>query len=230
LRHDGFAVAEADSVARLAGATLPQLSALAPEWNDMPIDPYLKDGGHYRHRRHASFMLRDGDLTCVAYRPHFQPTAYNALHGGMVRWFAPMRAALTGAPLWRGLVCGAAAICSALDGPGPWHVEAHQFRIDTSEGIGRPTPEGAHRDGVDFVALFLIARESIRGGESRVFAADTPHGLRFTLSEPWSMLLLDDRRVIHETTPLQPLRRDACAAGHRDTLVLTFRRAGFQEP
>jgi hypothetical protein len=27
-------------------------------------------------------------------------------------------------------------------------IEAHQFRIDTAEGIGRPTPEGAHRDGV----------------------------------------------------------------------------------
>ncbi len=35
-----------------------------------------------------------------------------------------------------------------------WFVEVHQFRIDTTDGIGRPTTEGAHRDGVDFVAVF----------------------------------------------------------------------------
>jgi hypothetical protein len=52
--------------------------------------------------------------------------------------------------------------------------------------------------------------------------------MRFTLSEPWSVLLLDDERVIHETTPIQPA--DAQDPGHRDTLVLTFRRDGFQGP
>jgi len=47
------------------------------------------------------------------------------------------------------------------------------------------------------------------------------------------MLLMDDARVIHETTPLQS--EDAGAAsgselGGRDTLVLTYRARGFQEP
>ncbi|MFN3311714.1 MAG: 2OG-Fe dioxygenase family protein, partial [Thermomonas sp.] len=68
------------------------------------------------------------------------------------------------------------------------------------------------------------ARQAIRGGETRVFAADGPDGQRFTLAEPWSLLLLDDARVIHESTPIQP---EAAAGGHRDTLVLTFRAAGF---
>jgi hypothetical protein len=44
------------------------------------------------------------------------------------------------------------------------------------------------------------------------------------LTEPWSVLLLDDERVIHESTPIQPLD----GAGHRDTLVLTYRAGGFQ--
>ena len=29
-----------------------------------------------------------------------------------------------------------------------------------------------------------------------------PQGMRFTLTQPWSALLLDDERVIHETTPI----------------------------
>jgi nucleotide-binding universal stress UspA family protein len=57
-----------------------------------------------------------------------------------------------------------------------------------------------------------------------VFQADGPAGQRFTLTEPWSLLLLDDARVVHETTPIQPVG----AAGHRDTLVLTARAGGFQ--
>jgi hypothetical protein len=111
-----------------------------------------------------------------------------------------------------------------LKGARPWFVEAHQFRIDTEGGIGRPTPEGAHRDGVDLVAVFLVARDNIKGGETRVFEAEGPSGQRFTLTEPWSLLLLDDERVIHETTPIQPVD------GHwyRDTLVLTYRAGAFQ--
>jgi hypothetical protein len=105
-------------------------------------------------------------------------------------------------------------------------VEAHQFRIDTAHGIGRPTPEGAHRDGVDFVAVILVSRNGVRGGETRVFEAAGVRGIRFTLTEPWTALLLDDTRVIHETTPIQPVD----ARGWRDTLVLTYRRGGFQAP
>jgi len=79
---------------------------------------------------------------------------------------------------------------------------------------------------VDLVAVFMLGRHGIKGGESRVFDANGPSGQRFTLSEPWSLLLLDDARVIHETTPIQPLASDAL--GWRDTLVLTYRSAGFQ--
>ena len=77
------------------------------------------------------------------------------------------------------------------------------------------------------MAVFLVARHAIRGGETRVFDADGPDGQRFTLDRPWSLLLLDDTRVIHESTPIQPLSADA-GGGHRDTLVLTFRAGGFQ--
>ena len=110
--------------------------------------------------------------------------------------------------------------------PQRWYVEAHPFRIDTTDGIGRPTPEGAHRDGVDLVAVMLVARVGVKGGETRVFDAEGPSGLRFTMSEPWTLLLLDDARVIHETTPIQPI--EPGGGGHRDTLVLTYRAGSFQ--
>jgi hypothetical protein len=77
---------------------------------------------------------------------------------------------------------------------------------------------------VDLVAVFLVAREGVKGGETRVFEASGPGGQRFTLSAPWSLMLLDDARMIHETTPIQP----ALPGGYRDTLVVTSRRGSFQ--
>ena len=74
------------------------------------------------------------------------------------------------------------------------------------------------------VAVFLVGRKNVKGGETRVFEASGPQGQRFTLTEPWSVMLLDDARMIHETTPIQPEQ----PGGVRDTLVLTYRRQGFQ--
>ena len=146
----------------------------------------------------------------------------------MERWFEPMRPQTLAAPAWNGVLRALARVCDAVfaaPAQAQWFVEAHQFRIDTVDGIGRPTPEGAHRDGVDLVAVFLIEREGVKGGETRVFEAAAPAGERFTLTAPWSLLLLDDARMVHETTPIQP----AAPGGHRDTLVITYRRGGFQD-
>jgi hypothetical protein len=210
------------------GLTLNQLRAIQPFWNDLPPDLHLKDGGHYRYRRHGSWVLTPDSLTQVPHRPHWQSVDYNALHGGIERWFEPMDANLCTLPGWQALLKRLAVAADALRGPQAWFAEAHPFRIDTAQGIGRPTPEGAHRDGVDLVAVMLVERVGIKGGETRVFDAHGPHGQRFTLTEPWSLLLLDDARVIHEATPIQPL--DGESPGHRDTLVVTLRAEAFQDP
>jgi hypothetical protein len=161
----------------------------------------------------------------VPHRAHWQSLDYNALHGGIERWFEPITQALANDLRWQAVIKNTAGLFSSLKPVITWFIEAHQFRIDTSDGIGRPTPEGAHRDGVDFVAVFLIDRHNIKGGETRIFEVNTSAGLRFTLTEPWSVLLMNDERMIHETTPIQPTKPH----GYRDTLVLTFRSNGFQE-
>lgn len=224
LRTDCYAVLGPSGVCELSRASLVELEALTPSWNDLPLDPYLKDGGRYRRRRHSCFVVEGSKVTQTPHRAHWQPPEYNALHGGMNRLFEPIAPATVDRPIWPRLLQTLGEVCSKVAGERPWYVEAHQFRIDTTGGIGRPTPEGAHRDGVDFVALFLVERINVKGGESRIFEAAGSKGLRFTLTEPWTLLLLDDKRVIHESTPILPVGE----GGHRDTLVLTFRAGGFQ--
>jgi len=227
LQRAGEAVLAPSSLSVL-GVTAEALETLRPCWDDLPPDGYLRDGGRYRFRRHGCLVADGNKLTVAPHRAHWQPVDYNALHGGIQRWYVPLAQEMVDSPAWTALLLGLAGVASAMKGVQPWFIEAHPFRIDTSDGIGRPTPEGAHRDGVDFVAVLLVSRHNIKGGESRVFEAEGPAGQRFTMTEPWTLLLLDDERVIHETTPIQPLV--AGERGWRDTLVLTLRSQGFQGP
>ena len=234
LASAGYAVLDAASLQALTGVDAQDEARWQPLWGDLPPDAHLRDGGRYRYRRHGCFVVEGGRVEPVPHRAHWQPVEYNALHGGIERWFDPLPASLQADPAWHRLLGGLAATADALragegEEPQRWFVEAHPFRIDCTGGIGRPTPEGAHRDGVDLVVVVLVARTGIKGGETRVFDARGPQGLRFTLAEPWSALLLDDERVIHESTPIQP-DGEPDAPAHRDTLVLTFRRGGFQGP
>jgi hypothetical protein len=228
LRERGQAVLDAAGLHALIGVAPGAFDAWRGFWDHLPPDAHLRDGGRYRQRRHGAFVVEGGRVSQAPHRAHWQPVEYNALHGGIERWFEPIEPALVADPLWTRLLAMLAERASALRGARTWYVEAHPFRIDTAGGIGRPTPEGAHRDGVDLVAVILVSREGVKGGETRVFDADGPAGQRFTLAEPWSALLLDDARVIHETTPIQPL--DPVRGGHRDTLVITLRAGAFQGP
>ncbi|MES2955311.1 MAG: 2OG-Fe dioxygenase family protein [Pseudomonadota bacterium] len=230
LSQDGLRLlSPADLAEALPQGWMQGWTALAPSWDDLPPDAHLKDGGHYRKRRHSCFIqdLAGSALVQTPHRAHWQPTDYNALHGGFERWFEPVAPAVAAAVAWTTLLADLGRLFAQVRPVAHWFIEAHQFRIDTAGGVGRPTPEGAHRDGVDFVVVMLVARHGVKGGETRVFDANGPQGLRFVMQEPLTTLLLDDARVIHETTPILPLQAGA-VDGHRDTLVLTYRAGGFQ--
>ncbi|RCS59763.1 2OG-Fe dioxygenase family protein [Parvibium lacunae] len=219
--------------------TAPQFASLQDTWQRLPQDRYLKDGGSYRARRHDSLIQEVGQTTptrlqLMPYRPHWQPTTYNALHGGIRRWFEPLEAHLWHPPSllsalieWLGHLFEQVRAAQGQEVE-RWFIEAHQFRIDASTGMGKPTPEGAHRDGVDFVALLLLARDNVEGGLTRIYDQAGQCLQATTLSHPGTLMLLDDTRVVHETSPITPAQSTLPA--YRDTLVLTYRAGGFQEP
>lgn len=232
LRTQGLAMLAPQALAaqlQLPSHWCAEFVELRGAWDRLPPDAHLRDGGRYRRRRHSCYVhdLAGGHLQQVPHRAHWQPTDYNALHGGIERWFEPLEPDMAQAPAWQDLLLALGRLFARVRPTERWFIEAHPFRIDTEGGVGRPTPEGAHRDGVDFVVVMLIGRQGVKGGESRVFEADGPQGLRFLMTEPLTTVLLDDARVIHETTPIQP---QGPGLGHRDTLVLTYRAGGFQAP
>lgn len=211
--------------ARAALADCSDWTAFAASWNGMPLDGYMADGGRYRRRRYAVYRLAaDGTAERQPHQPHWQDLSYNALNGGVARWFEPVADAVGNGATMRSVLQLAAGLFGRVaGGAADWHAEVHQFRIEAGEGMaGKPTPEGSHRDGVDYVLVMLVARHNIAEGTTTVASADGRPLGAFTLTTPFDMALVDDRRVYHGVTAVTPL--DPSAPAYRDVLVVTLRR------
>jgi hypothetical protein len=228
LHQQGFVHAQASEMAALLQARgLQDWEGFAASWNDLGPDTYMADGGRYRRRRHAAFSVSAAGIRRKPNQPHYQSRDYNALNGGIARWFEPVLPAIGTHPAMTAALQTGFAIfntCTRPDArPASWHVEVHQFRIETRVGEnGKPTPEGLHRDGVDWVMVMLVRRQNVASGETSIHDLQKTLLGSFTLTEPMEAALVDDDRVYHGVTPVAPI--DPGAPAYRDVLVVTFRR------
>jgi hypothetical protein len=229
LREAGFAWVSANEMrAMLPPASLRDWAAFANSWNDLGVDAFMADNGRYRRRRFGAFDVSAGAIARKPHQPHYQSRDYNPLNGGIERWFEPITPKIGEHETLRAILKLCFSLFQQLTPqdlrPPSWHVECHQFRIEARVGeAGRPTPEGLHRDGVDWVLVMLVARENIAEGVTSIH--DTARKLlgRFTLTAPLDAAFVDDSRVYHGVTPVVPL--DPALPAYRDVLVVTFRRA-----
>jgi hypothetical protein len=224
---DGFAWVPAAEMRPLLGPedALPDWEKFASSWNDLPLDAHLPDGHRYRRRRHATLSARAGEheFRLEPHRPHYQSLDYNPLVGGIERWFEPIRPEVIAGPTFHRVLGFCLQLFGGLSPGADWHIECHQFRIEARPGaVGLPTPEGVHRDGVDYVLVLLVNRTNIESGTTTVHGPDGRTLGSFTLSAPLDAALVDDARVQHGVTAVHPI--DPRRGAYRDVLVVTFRR------
>jgi hypothetical protein len=228
IRQAGFACVSADQLrAQLPAAALHEWPSFAASWNDLGVDAYMADNGRYRRRRFSVFTASVHGIARKPNQPHYQSRDYNALNGGIERWFQPFLDSTAEHVTLRAILelCFSTfqSLTPLASRPASWHVECHQFRIEARVGEeGRPTPEGLHRDGVDWVLVMLVARENIAEGVTSVHDVTRKLVGRFTLTEPLDSAFVDDSRVFHGVTPVVPL--DPAKSAYRDVLVVTLRR------
>ena len=224
IRDDGFCFVPSATATSLLGVPLTDRDWFAASWNDMPLDTYMADGGRYRRRRHATLSVAPFATAAKleAKQPHYQSLDYNTLNGGIARHYEAIAEEIV-----RGsTLCSLLALCVNVFGrlsPGRnWHVEVHQFRIEAFAGKnGQPTPEGVHRDGVDYVMVMMVRRHNIAEGKTTIHSPGLQPLASFTLTNPLDMTLVDDNRCLHGVTPVVPL--DPSQPAYRDVLVVTFR-------
>ena len=228
----GFAFVEGAAMRAILGpfGSLTDWAAYAESWDHLELDTYMADGGRYRRRRHATFAApASGVITRKPHQPHYQSLDYNPLHGGVERWFEPIDQRFgAGSSLWTILECCRSTFGSLAPDVNEWHVEVHQFRIEARPSeVGRPTPEGMHRDGVDYVLVLLVDRQNIASGVTTIHAAGGQMLGQFTLTTPFDAAIVDDQRVAHGVTPVEPI--DPNKPAHRDVLVVTFKEVSTQK-
>lgn len=199
-------------------------TAFRNSWSELVKDEYMGDKGSYRYRRYAVFSAeREGQLELLDEQRHYQTRFYNTLNGGVFREYPCFQEATLDNTVFQSLLNTArASVIEAKPQVEQWRFEAHQFRILANEAEkGKPVPEGIHRDGVDYVFIFLIDRENVRGGVSRVYKPDGHLMAEMKLKTPLDFMVVNDHAVYHYVTPVHPRNSDQPA--HRDVLVITVR-------
>jgi hypothetical protein len=200
-------------------------SDFANSWNNMPLDEHMADGGRYRRRRYAvlNTTSRDSEIVLAPHQPHYQSLNYNALNGGIARDFEAIQTSTIQSNSMQSVLKFCQTVFSELMPNTPWHIECHQFRIEANdEAFGKPTPEGIHRDGVDFVLVMMVKRQNISSGTTTMHDLEHKNLDSFTLTEPLDVAIVNDHRCMHGVTPIVPL--DPTQPAYRDVLVVTFKK------
>src|SRR5215472_3760186 len=188
-----------------------ELEPFRAEWESLPPDEELVDGGHYRFRRYGRLRVTPGaggTLDMVALPPaSFQQDARDVpLYGGRRRTFAPIPDEVLLHPVMRGLVAWDLAVVRPLAPEvGDWEIGLHMVRIVADpSAAGLPTPEGRHRDGHRFVGMHLLRRENCRGGHSLLYTngGELPD-VELTLLSPLDTLIVNDSALEHEVTRIE---------------------------
>jgi hypothetical protein len=175
-RRDFTVIAGHDLFSVLDPSTADAWPGFAQSWNTLGDDLHMADGGRYRRRRHGVFSVARDQVSRRPHQPHFQQVTHNRLNGGVDRWFDAIDEAVGASPPFLALLRLGDDIfrrAAAEAAPQTWRVEAHQFRIEARPGQhGLPTPEGMHRDGVDYVLVVLIGRTNVREGATILATPD----------------------------------------------------------
>ena len=87
LSESGAHLVQHDDFSSLTGISPDDWARFGENWGDLRRDPYMADGGTYRHRRYGQFEIdvETGDLTQLPHGPYRQEADVNKLHGGVDR-------------------------------------------------------------------------------------------------------------------------------------------------
>jgi hypothetical protein len=192
-----------------------ELEKLIPFFEELPADPYLQE--NYRFRRLSRFQLVDNRLIKLPHSPLFQTQEYNPLLGNVVRDYPELRKEMIELEDFQKIVREFGHFCQINSTSN--EIGVHQIRTTASmRQVGKPAPEGIHRDGVDVVGIFCVNREGIEGGTTFLYPSPEENPTFSKILNGGEFLLFNDRQFFHFTSPIQALSPER---GVRDVFVLT---------
>lgn len=192
----------------------------------MPSDPHLFAGEGERQRRYARLLIDPVKKTLEAFEHDlfFQAKKFDQLYGDIQRSFAPMEETELKNPFFQRLVVESfhSLPISEPQREDPFEISVHMIRIEatTKEEIGRPAPEGIHRDGYHFGSIHLMRRSNLEGAENYIYDLEKNPIEMVRLEDPMDSIYFDDAAIFHGVSPFAPI--DAQQRATRDMLILLY--------
>ena len=192
-------------------------------YENLAIDNYMADGGKYRFRRFGRFEYNTiaNILQPLSGTEFFQKKEHNSLNGGVVREFSPLEPHIKDNDFLKSIININLSKVKSIDRRKKWLIFVHQIRIVSGEGaIGKPSPEGIHRDGHDYVSQVLISKNNVKGGISRLYNDKKLKIASILLDAPLDTILIKDGDLYHDVTPITAINNSF--PFQRDMLLIDF--------
>ena len=186
-------------------------------FSEIPQDPYIQEG--YRYKSLARCRLNGTNIEKQPHIPLFQDQYTNPVNGGIVRSYQEI-SNLDYA--YEAIILFAKTFGIDFS----YEILIQAQRTKCSDGnVGITTPEGFHRDGIEFLAILCVSRYNILGSETQLVNSHGNIVFKHTLS-PGEMLLIDDSKLLHYTSPITIKNPEQSEYGFRDVLIISSSR-GF---
>lgn len=192
-----------------------RLGKLQKFFEGLPLDAYLEQ--KCRYRRFSRFHVVPGSVTQLSHKYFEQEAECNPLLGGIKRDYQDLESDLACDEDFKSLIIDFVKICEIYRHEA--EVGVHQIRIASTDKMpGRPTPEGIHTDGFDFVGIFCAGKNGIKGGETHLYREREAEPVYRRTLEPGEFLIFDDRKLLHCTSQIEVLNSNY---GTRDVFIFT---------
>ncbi len=223
LNRQRFLFIAGDTLGSILALPQDEIRSFASYWSRLMPDRHMGDGGTYRLRRYGAFDAPAGSARRqLPHGPYEQPKYINRLNGDIARVFDPLEAAFVSHQLLNRLLDWLTALYDQCEGRAQhWNIRLHPYRIVAkADEKGHPTPEGLHRDGVDYIVSMMVSRRNVVGGETTVTDNNQQVLWQRTLQKPLDILIGKDAHTMHVVSPVAP--EDAGQEAYRDVLVIAF--------
>ncbi len=198
------------------------ISPLQTLFHNIPKDPYIQEG--YRYKSLARCRVKGNSIEKQPHTPLFQNKNINPVNGGLVRVYPEINN-LNATQEALLLFTNAFKIDYSYE----ILVQAQRTKC-TNKKKGITTPEGFHRDDIDFLAIVCVNQYNISGSETQL--KDNQGKIVFKkVLNPGEILLIDDSKLLHYTSNITVRNPNLNHFGFRDVLIISSAK-GFvnQDP
>lgn len=186
---------------------------LAPDFNKLTLDPYVKQGFRRKHIMRVKYTSQG--FVKQPSRPLYQSKQHNPIHGDIQRTYPdykPHDLATLSRVIEDFITYTHTSYESEL------LIQAQRITC-SSELIGLPSVENWHKDGVKHIGILVVARENIIGGLNEFRPCEQPFNITTKEISPGYMAVFEDAYIHHRVTPIEP--REFNTEGYRDVLLIS---------